>query len=134
MKRRILLAAGLIGILLVSVLAFTGCDMSWLGEDPEGKITIINKVNYTGGGVLNTITVVITEEEGGKEVAKKTIAQDESESFTLPPKKYVITATAISPILGTASGTEKISLYNRSDKIYEVKQNVGLFLSFTTVK
>jgi len=130
MKRRILLAAGLIGILLVSVLAFTGCDMSWLTEEPEGKITIINKMDYTNGGVWNSITVVITEEEGGKVVAKKTIAENKSESFTLKPNDYIITAEAISPLLGTFTGTQKCSLYNRSDKKYEVKQYLGLILSF----
>ena len=125
MKKRILLAAGLIGILLVSVLMFTGC------EDPEGTVTIINKMEYNDeGGVWSTITVVITEGEGGKEVARTTIAKDKSESFTLYPNDYVITATAISPILGTASGTLKLSLYNKSDRTYEVKHTLGLFLNF----
>jgi len=124
MKRRILLAAGLIGILLVSVLAFTGCG------EPEGQITIINKVKYNDGGVWSTIKVVITEKEGGKVVEETTIEANKSKTFTLYPNDYVITATALSPILGGMSGTLKISIYNKTDKKYEVKHTLGLFLNF----
>jgi len=87
-------------------------------------------MDYVNGGVWNNIEVVITEEEGGKEVARVTIEQDKSETFTLYPKKYVITATAVSPIFGTITGTEKNWVSNKQDKKYEVRHNTGLYLYF----
>jgi hypothetical protein len=108
MKKRILLLAGLIGILLVSALAFTGCG------EPEGKVTVRNATTITE---YSTIAVIIME--GTEEVARQNVSQGASVSFTLHVGDYTLIASS------WLSASKEIPLYNKSDRKYRISNTLG---------
>jgi predicted small secreted protein len=116
MKKRILLTAGLIGILLVSALAFTGCG------EPEGTITVRNATTIT-----EYTTVIVIVMEGSEEVVRQDVKQGgASVSFTLPVGDYTFKAGNFFGILGSTS----MPVYNKSDRKYKITNNIPGQLSF----
>ena len=113
MKKRILLTAGLIGILLVSALAFTGCG------EPEGTVTVTNKTTLTE---FSTIIVII--KEGSEEVARQDVIQGASVSFTLPPGDYTLQARNYL----FSFYNKDIPVYNKSDRKYNITEFAGNLL------
>ena len=111
MKKRILLTAGLIGILLVSALAFTGC------EEPEGTVTVTNATTDP----FNTLIVVI--KEGSEEVASEYVSQGASVSFTLPVGDYTLYASNF-----FVEAKKDIPVYNKSDRKYNITNLLGVLI------
>jgi hypothetical protein len=112
MKKRLLLTVGLIGILLISALAFTGCGK------PEGTVTVTNKTTLED---FQTLIVII--KEGSEEVARQNVNQGASVSFTLPVGDYTLHA-------GTyfTSASKDIPVYNKSDRKYAIHNMLGVLL------
>jgi hypothetical protein len=109
MKKRILLVTGLIGILLVSALAFTGCG------EPEGTVTVTNATTDPFDAIIVSIM------NGSEEVAHENVSRGASVSFTLPVGDYTLRA-------GTyfTSESKNIPVYNKSDRKYKITNWYGL--------
>jgi hypothetical protein len=113
MKKRILLVAGLIGILLVSALAFTGCG------EPEGTVTVTNATTLTE---FKTLIVII--KEGSEEIARQDVSQNASVSFTLPVGDYTL---QVNNYL-FSSVSKSIPVYNKSDRKYRITEFLGTLI------
>jgi uncharacterized membrane protein len=112
MKKKILLAAGLIWILLVSALAFTGCG------EPDGTVTVTNATTITE---YTTVAVIIMD--GSKEVARQNVSQGASVSFTLSPGDYTIQAGTL-----FTSVSKNIPVYNKSNRKYRITNFLGALI------
>jgi hypothetical protein len=108
MKKRIFLVVGLIGILLVSALAFTGCG------EPEGTVTVTNATTITEYSVIAVIIM-----EGSEEVARQNVSQGASVSFTLPVGDYILKAASWTTF------SKSIPVYNKSDRKYNIYELLG---------
>ena len=108
MTKRILLVAGIIGILLVSSLAFTGCDLN-----NEGTIVVRNASTYSG----DSNVFVRIRDSSFNTVDTSYVSRNNTVSFTLPVGSYDIQVVDGLNITWTSAGW--ISLAKNETRRYK---------------